>query len=50
MTRLRVTRISVVSGSDPSTIEVVVTADYWGDMSVQLYGWESLAYLEWWGN
>ena len=24
--------------------------DYWSDMSVQLYGWESLAYIEWWGN
>lgn len=24
--------------------------DYWGDMSVQLYGWEALAYIEWWGN
>lgn len=27
-----------------------VAADYWADMSVQLYGWESLAYIEWWGN
>lgn len=27
-----------------------VVADYWGDMSVQLYGWDSLAYIEWWGN
>lgn len=25
-------------------------ADYWSDMSIQLYGWESLAYIEWWGN
>lgn len=25
-------------------------SDYWADMSVQLYGWESLAYIEWWGN
>ena len=25
-------------------------SDYWSDMSVQLYGWESLAYVEWWGN
>jgi hypothetical protein len=24
--------------------------DYWSDMAVQLYGWESLAYIEWWGN
>lgn len=24
--------------------------DYWSDMSVQLYGWDSLAYIEWWGN
>ena len=27
-----------------------IAADYWSDMSVQLYGWESLAYIEWWGN
>lgn len=27
-----------------------VAGDYWADMSVQLYGWESLAYIEWWGN
>jgi hypothetical protein len=25
-------------------------ADYWSDMAVQLYGWEALAYIEWWGN
>jgi hypothetical protein len=25
-------------------------SDYFGDMSVQLFGWESLAYVEWWGN
>jgi hypothetical protein len=25
-------------------------SDYWADMSVQLYGWDSLAYVEWWGN
>jgi len=25
-------------------------SDYWADMSVQLYGWESLAYVKWWGN
>jgi len=24
--------------------------DYWGDMSIQLYGWDSLAYIEWGGN
>lgn len=29
---------------------VIAVADYWGDMSVQLYGWDSLAYIEWWGN
>jgi hypothetical protein len=28
----------------------VSTADYWNDMSLQLYSWESLAYIEWWGN
>lgn len=28
----------------------VSTADYWRDMSLQLYSWESLAYIEWWGN
>lgn len=28
----------------------VSTADYWSDMSLQLYSWESLAYIEWWGN
>jgi hypothetical protein len=26
------------------------SADYWSDMSIQLYGWEALAYIEWWGN
>lgn len=26
------------------------TADYWSDMSIQLYGWESIAYIDWWGN
>jgi hypothetical protein len=25
-------------------------SDYWSDMSAQLYGWESLAYIDWWGN
>lgn len=29
---------------------VIVGGDYFGDMSVQLFGWESLAYVEWWGN
>lgn len=24
--------------------------DYWADMGIQLYGWESLGYIEWWGN
>jgi hypothetical protein len=24
--------------------------DYWADMAAQLYGWEALAYIEWWGN
>lgn len=28
----------------------VAPSDYWADMSVQLYGWEALAYIEWWGN
>jgi hypothetical protein len=32
------------------TASVVVGGDYFGDMSVQLFGWESLAYVEWWGN
>jgi hypothetical protein len=25
-------------------------SDYWSDMSAQMFGWESLAYIEWWGN
>jgi hypothetical protein len=29
---------------------VIVGGDYFGDISVQLFGWESLAYVEWWGN
>ena len=29
---------------------VILASDYWSDMSVQMFGWESLAYLEWWGN
>ena len=24
--------------------------DYWSDMSLQMFGWESLRYVEWWGN
>lgn len=28
----------------------ISTSDYWSDMSVQLYGWEALSYVEWWGN
>ena len=29
----------------PSTV-----SDYWSDMAIQMFGWESLAYIEWWGN
>lgn len=25
-------------------------SDYWADMAAQMFGWESLAYIEWWGN
>jgi hypothetical protein len=32
------------------TATVAGASDYWADMSAQLYGWESLAYIEWWGN
>lgn len=32
------------------TATVTGDSNYWGDMSAQLYGWESLAYIEWWGN
>ena len=28
----------------------VVSSDYWSDMSVQLYGWQEIAYVGWWGN
>jgi hypothetical protein len=38
--------VSFVGGS----ATVIGASDYWGDMSTQLYGWESLAYIEWWGN
>jgi hypothetical protein len=40
-----VVTISFVGGD-----ATISTSDYWSDMSVQLYGWESLAYVEWWGN
>jgi hypothetical protein len=23
---------------------------YWADMGVQMFDWESLAYIGWWGN
>lgn len=26
------------------------TSDYWADMASQMFSWESLAYIEWWGN
>lgn len=29
---------------------VVVTSDYFSDMASQMFSWESLAYIEWWGN
>lgn len=25
-------------------------SDYWSDMAIQMFSWESLAYIEWWGN
>lgn len=30
--------------------ETVSASNYFGDMSVQMFGWESLAFIEWWGN
>jgi hypothetical protein len=38
--------LSLVGGS----VTVTPESDYWSDMSAQLYSWESLAYIEWWGN
>lgn len=29
---------------------IPASSEYFGDMSVQMFSWESLAYIEWWGN
>lgn len=42
--------LSVVISFTPGTASALTDSDYWADMSAQLYGWESLAYIEWWGN
>jgi|DEB19_MinimDraft_3_1074340.scaffolds.fasta_scaffold06040_3 hypothetical protein len=42
--------LSITVSFTPGTASEAVDSDYWSDMSVQLYGWESLAYIEWWGN
>lgn len=41
------------AGSAGADLSVVVTLDapsYWSDFAAQVYGWESLGYIEWWGN
>lgn len=41
------------AGSASAELSVVVAfhpPSYWTDIAVQLYGWESLGYIEWWGN
>ena len=40
----------VTASFTPGTATSGSDSDYWADMAVQLYGWESLAYIEWWGN
>jgi hypothetical protein len=42
--------LSITVSLDPGQGSVSSDANYWSDMSVQLYGWEALAYIEWWGN
>lgn len=34
----------------PQTAEEIITDDYWSNMATQLYGWQELAYIGWWGN
>lgn len=41
------------AGSAGANFTVGITLDapsYWSDMAAQVYGWESLGYIEWWGN
>jgi hypothetical protein len=41
--------ISLGISAAPTTGNVI-TSDYWSDMSIQMFGWDSLAYIDWWGN
>lgn len=41
------------AGSAGADLSVTITLDapsYWSDFAAQVYGWESLGYIEWWGN
>lgn len=41
------------AGSAGAELSVVVAfhpPSYWTDIAIQLYSWESLGYIEWWGN
>jgi hypothetical protein len=42
--------VTVTASFAPGTAAGGGVADYWADMSLQLYSWEALAYIEWWGN
>jgi hypothetical protein len=43
--------VTVTASFEPGTAAGGgVAPDYWADMSLQLYSWEALAYIEWWGN
>lgn len=42
--------LTVTASFTPGAATSTADSDYWGSMAVQLYGWESLAYIEWWGN
>lgn len=48
--RLRSTSTAVLGRSEPQQAEEPENSDYFADMSIQMYGWEQLFYLEWWGN
>lgn len=34
----------------PLSVPPVAPSSYFADMSSQMFGWEGLAYIEWWGN
>ena len=36
--------------SSTETISPEISDSYFNDMSTQLYGWEELIFIPWWGN